>query len=267
MNLKYLEEPPLEFGAGRRHIDIRFGIMNHGPLDFDQPCAPRTINVGIVGTTESVDGIRQWLERCRNEIPAKPNKRDPSKPNKQPNLFARFPGFTPDTGFCSTLTLDESFCRSFLRNSLDTISKLRDRNDRIRHTVDLFAEEIRYLAQNTKAEVIICAVPLTLLELMEGTEEDGEELSELEQTELPANAEGGVVATPLDFHDLLKATAMQQYRKPIQIVLPWTYDQGKRSQTKLRWAREVQDEATRAWNLHTALYYKAGGVPWRLALG
>jgi hypothetical protein len=25
-----------------------------------------------------------------------------------------------------------------------------------------------------------------------------------------------------------------------------------------------QDEATRAWNLHTALYYKARGVPWRL---
>lgn len=26
----------------------------------------------------------------------------------------------------------------------------------------------------------------------------------------------------------------------------------------------LQDEATRAWNFHTALYYKAGGIPWRL---
>ena len=26
----------------------------------------------------------------------------------------------------------------------------------------------------------------------------------------------------------------------------------------------LQDEATRAWNIHTALYYKAGGTPWRL---
>jgi hypothetical protein len=25
----------------------------------------------------------------------------------------------------------------------------------------------------------------------------------------------------------------------------------------------LQDEATRPWTLHTALYYKAGGVPWR----
>ena len=27
----------------------------------------------------------------------------------------------------------------------------------------------------------------------------------------------------------------------------------------------MQDKATTAWNFHTALYYKAGGVPWRLA--
>jgi hypothetical protein len=29
-------------------------------------------------------------------------------------------------------------------------------------------------------------------------------------------------------------------------------------------SRPLQDEATRAWNLHGALYYKAGGTPWRL---
>ena len=28
--------------------------------------------------------------------------------------------------------------------------------------------------------------------------------------------------------------------------------------------RPLQDEATRAWNLHIALYYKAGGTPWRM---
>ena len=28
--------------------------------------------------------------------------------------------------------------------------------------------------------------------------------------------------------------------------------------------RRIQDDATRAWNLHTALYYKARGRPWRI---
>src|SRR5580700_3717522 len=102
MNLTFLEEPELEFGAGR-HIDIRFGIMNYGPLDFDNSLAPKQINVGIVGSAESVEGVRRWLDRCRTMIAAKPSREDPAKPNKQPNLFAQFPGFNLDTGFRSTL--------------------------------------------------------------------------------------------------------------------------------------------------------------------
>jgi hypothetical protein len=255
MNMSFLKEPNLEFGAGR-HVDIRFGIMNYGPLDFESALAPKQINLGIVGTTESLDGVREWLERCRNGIPAKPNKEDPTKPNKQPNLFARFPGFNPDAGFHSTLVMQDSLCRPLLKNSLLGISNLRDRNERIARSVDpIFMEEIRYIAQNTAAPVIICAVPLALLEAM-GPEEVNEDVDDgSEDTGAPQ----------LDFHDMLKAGAMQQYRKPIQLILPSTYDAAKqRQQAKLKLGRELQDEATRAWNIHTALYYKAAGVPWRL---
>ena len=254
MNLSYLEEPNLEFGAGK-HVDIRFGIMNYGPLDFESPLAPKQINVGIVGTTETVDGVRQWLERCREGIAAKPNKQDPDKPNRQPNLFARFPGFSPDTGFRSLLVVQDSLCRTLLKSNLDNISVLRNRNERIARSVDLFMEEIRYLAENRPSPVIICAIPIALLEAM-GPEEVNEDLDDDSE---------GIIETQLDFHDMLKARAMQQYRTPIQIILPSTYDSTKlRQQTKLKLGRELQDEATRAWNIHTALYYKATGVPWRL---
>jgi hypothetical protein len=69
----------------------------------------------------------------------------------------------------------------------------------------------------------------------------------------------------LDFHHLLKARQMS-FGKPIQLVLPGTYDPQMRRRQKKRpeRLRQLQDEATVAWNLHTALYYKAGGAPWRL---
>ena len=49
MNITFLDEPPLEFGGSGRHIDIRFGIMEHGPLDRTRGTAPRRIRVGLVG--------------------------------------------------------------------------------------------------------------------------------------------------------------------------------------------------------------------------
>lgn len=254
MNIAFIEEPELEFGAGR-HIDIRFGIMNYGPLDSDLPLAPKQINLGIVGSKESVEGVVGWLDKCRTEIRAKQGKDGPDKPNKQPNLFARFPGFSSDVAFRSSLVMDDSLCRDFPAASIAQISNLSDRNERIARSVDLFMEEIQYLAQNTSARVIVCAVPATLLEAM-GPEESDE--GEVEDPDASA-------VSRLDFHDMLKARAMQQYRKPIQIILPSTYDESKhRRQVKSGRKRELQDEATRAWNIHTALYYKAEGVPWRL---
>lgn len=70
---------------------------------------------------------------------------------------------------------------------------------------------------------------------------------------------------PIDFHDLLKARAMR-FRTPIQIIKPETYDPTVKRRQKGRAdrARQLQDETTRAWNLHVGLYYKSCGYPWRL---
>lgn len=63
-----------------------------------------------------------------------------------------------------------------------------------------------------------------------------------------------------DFHDLLKAEALS-LACPLQVMRRETWE-GTRKGTAA--SRPLQDEATRAWNLHIALYYKAGGTPWRM---
>jgi hypothetical protein len=250
MKATILHEPELEFGLGR-HIDIRFGLMNHGPLDYDSPLAPKAIRLGIVGTNQTIEGISRWLERCQNSIPA--------KVSNKPNLFPRFPGFNPDVGFRATLLTDARLLRTIPQAALDQLKQYTTFNQLVSAAVELFLVELRYLAQDTLADVLICALPLPLLTLM--NQLGSGEMPQVEEVEDEDERE----SIRFDFHDLLKARALA-LRKPTQIVLPMTYDETIRLQQKTRPDRikRLQDEATRAWNFHTALYYKAGGKPWRL---
>ena len=246
MKISFLHEPELQFGTGR-HIDIRFGLTNYGPLDFDSPSAPHRINIGIVGTPLTVEGVLNWLELCRNGIPA--------KVSKQPNLFPKFPGFELNNNFYSILVSNDSMNRLIPDRQFDSLCENRNTSEIIKEAVNIFCSEFEYLAQNTNADVLLCAVPLNLLNKMnEEILDDNEDVTSVLAHKVK-----------LDFHDLLKARAMK-LKIPTQIILPMTWDKHSRQKQKRRpeKIKRLQDEATRAWNIHTAIYYKAGGKPWRL---
>jgi hypothetical protein len=240
MKIDFIQEPELEFGFGR-HVDIRFGLMEYGPLDVGTDLAPHEIRIGIVGTPGTVEGTREWLERCRGEIPA--------KPSSHPHLFPRFPGFQEESGFRSTLILDAGLERTIPEQVFVKLTQFGDNDTIVREAVNLVHGELRFLAENTPADVLIVAVPSPLVDLMDPSLR-------------PARTSGGA---PLDFHDLLKARAMN-LSPPVQLILPGTYDPTARRRQKIRTERmrPLQDDATRAWNFHAALYYKARGLPWRL---
>jgi hypothetical protein len=111
--------------------------------------------------------------------------------------------------------------------------------------------------------VLVCVPPHDLLAAVDerrGPVDTDEQ--EIDESSEPADVHR---APTISFHDLLKAEAMR-LSVPIQMVRPKTYagKQPPRKRGKRTLSLPLQDEATRAWNIHTAMYYKAGGIPWRL---
>ena len=247
MRARILEEPELEFGNGGRHVDPRTGISDYGPVDGAAPGAPRTIRVGIVGPADGVTGVRQWLERCREPIDAKEG-------NRHPSLFRDFPGCSSNSAFRAELVVDDSWTRPIAARSLkQAVGK--PIGLATAECVDLYHQEIADLSERGVIDVVIVARPDDL-------EDDIPARSRSNADELEESTT--LDAKHVDFHDLLKARSTA-HRPPIQIVRSTTWDpQRDTAKKRSRRRPSLQDEATRAWNIHTALYYKAGGVPWRL---
>ncbi len=116
----------------------------------------------------------------------------------------------------------------------------------VHEVVGLYLTEVAELTDNARVDVVICIRPDQL-----GGDEREPVVEDDDATSPPDRND------PADFHDTLKARAMR-YPAPIQVIRSSTW--GGKSEG----GRARQDEATRAWNLFTALYYKAHGTPWRL---
>lgn len=254
MKIGFIDEPELQFGAGR-HIDIRFGLQHYGPLDYEWPNSKRDIRIGVVGSAETNDGILAWLEKCRGGIPA--------KKSRQPNLFPEFPGFGHDISFRTEFLTDSKWVGTVSRRELSSLMETENKNELIRNAVKLFESMLIDLSEKAVVDVYIVAVPMELFERMNLIDDISYAHGHLYRRH--SNDSRDPV---LDFHGFLKARAMGVGR-PLQLVVPTTYDEkiAKRHlASKANKANKIslQDEATRAWNFFTALYYKAGGVPWRI---
>jgi hypothetical protein len=250
MKIKYIDEPELEFGNSS-HIDIKFGIMNYSVLDFDQEDAPRKIHLGIIGINEDIEILEEWFDNCIIPIEGKESKKK--------NLFPKFPGFTTTHGFHSEIITNSNIQSRLSTHVFKELSELSADEKNVK-AVEIFINEIEYItSKNHKVDVILCAIPKILAEQLTANH-IGEESVEGEEPE-----EIGPTKSKYDFRRLLKAESLK-LRKPIQIILPSTYNKLVKKKIRVGSQSEasLQDEATRAWNFFTALYYKAGGVPWRL---
>lgn len=234
MKLTTLVEPLLEFGTGT-HICPRTGIEHMGVYDKRDELRRTELRIGVVGRGEGIDLLDDWLEKCRDGIERK-------NESKLLNLFRGFGGINQSYGFLTRLINSPQYTRTLKKSEISGVVKLASRAERVEQAVELYYEQVRFLAENRSVDVIVCVMPNEMFDsITTSASDDDSEESELEH----------------NFRRILKAKCMH-LGTPLQLVREKTILITKQS-------GDQQDPATKAWNFCTALYYKGNRtIPWRL---
>ncbi|MBN2133883.1 MAG: hypothetical protein JW741_30555 [Sedimentisphaerales bacterium] len=245
MKALFIDEPELEFGAGARHIDTRHGLIEHGVLDRGFSSAPKVVRVGVVGSAADIETLRQWIEACQTGIEAKDSHRT--------TLFVGFPGFGDGKPFCD-FVVDDRLVDTITVSELSQIATISDEDGFYEASSKRFLEGGANLIEDASASVVLALLPESFVRRIDVPEEEtGARSRRRFRTQ-----------ERFVWHDAFKAASLRLAR-PFQVARPATYGGDVHRFTREgKPVSEMQDEATRAWNLFCALYYKAGGMPWRL---
>lgn len=238
MKMEHLPEPKLLFAKGT-HICPRRGIAEYGVFDQALETRRDAIFVGGVGTSNCMELLAKWVERCRGGIAA-------ALDVMQENLRLPFCGFNRDNGFGADINFPSDLSRALKNSDVKDILAINDRTARVLKAIDYYYENIKFLAQNRHVDVIVCVIPESLYKVIATDERPSGETLDAEE---PKYEE-------LNFRRSLKAKAMP-LGKPLQLIRQVSLDEKN--------VTGQQDDATKAWNFCTALYYKSGPtIPWKL---
>ena len=256
MQINQLPTPEIEFGAPGTFIDPKVGLTEAGPFDLRFGAAhKREVRVGFVGNTEILNKGYKWIERCCKVIP--------TEITDSPQ-YQDFPGFRDI--FHATLELRNQWVKTIDNKKLERALAIKNSKSRFEDVLNLYTDSIEKLANctETRPDIVMCCLPnevvqtcwsissnltprqLESIKKRKAERERGQLFlfKDIEETEEDLLRR--------DFRRALKAQTMK-YEMPIQIGTERLFEDMENS----------QEAATRAWNMSVALYYKAGGIPWR----
>jgi hypothetical protein len=237
---------------------------------FGPPEKPGGLHYGVIGTAQGIRQFEGWARRLRGVIPA-----DPDVPSS-----VLFPGF--ETVFRASWSIAPRVRIEIDENRLARTVRLTDPHQRVFDTVDLFADPIRRWVREEDPKVALWFVvipeqvwklcrPRSTVSKAEGirpevplTHARALELLDYPDLFQEANVAAEKHLYENHFHNQLKAKLLE-CEAITQVVRQTTIAPFEFLNALGRPIRKLQDEATIAWNLGTAIYYKAGAKPWTLA--
>lgn len=263
LSIRELDPPQLQFGGAGSHSDPKVGLAHAGPFDLRFGAARQSqINVGIVGPSALIASAREWLDRCSAEM----STGAPSTLLRKP-----FPGF--ESVFHAKLNVADNWCIALDGDQHNDLQRAitEDRPFmRFQKIVDLYSDAHSRLAAReiNRPHVVLMCIPDDVLARSKTVErelsdEERDRAKEIEKSRtsrqmdlfdaLQDVEETGDDFLKRDLRHALKARALAN-KLPIQIA----------TSRLLLDTSGNEDPATRAWNFCVGLYYKSGGVPWRL---
>lgn len=253
------QEPELQFAFRQHLIDARDGLTIFGPYDLGKL---NDFSVGIIGTRDGIRRGKIYLQTINR----------PVHHIKQDIAYPFFPGFEEVFGIKLNFNSIPEVCIE--ENTIKLIAKYSDNHIRVGELVDLYVDQIlKFNGENERRPNLwfviipdliyrVCrpksivtgkgAINVGLSDFRSGLLFPDERTEKWRQSYYYEN----------HFHNqlkikLLKHTILTQILKESTIAYQEIYP---KKAEKLR----ISDTA-KAWNISTTLYYKLGGLPWKLS--
>lgn len=262
--LTFIREPELSFGFNQKTADPRDGLMLYGPYDREK--MKGRINIGIIGCSQQRQYLKDYLEKIHKPVFSRAT--DIARPF--------FPGL--EAAFGIHINFDNLVEIDVSENEVIKFLHYTDGHQRVFNLSNLFADKlIKYVKQEER--------PITVwfVAIQDDIFKFGRPKSKLpkssENIRIGLKKKERNPAQPflfqeftilqdayeyeINFHNQLKAKLLND-KIVTQIIREGTiaYDRLWADESKINDHRLF--DSAKAWNIATTLYYKNGGLPWRL---
>ncbi len=255
LEIARLPVPELEFAGSAYYQDPRRGLIESGPFDLRFGSAHHAqVRLALVGPKEVVDNAYAWFERCQQPIPAINHE----------STVSPFPGFK--NIYRSDLVVEPQARVLLDETKLSQALSLRP-YEALNTIVKMYSDAILLAKREFRPDVVICCISDPIEKRCWSVQRAMTDSERKAAKQVAQQASQAQMELPLDWQpeedpedllrrDLRRALKAEAMRLDIPIQV---------ARNNLFLDLKTNEEAAiRAWNSSVGLYYKAGGIPWRI---
>lgn len=264
--IKYIAEPNLTFGNNQKATDPRDGLMLFGP--FDSKKMSGCITLGIIGPLSARNAMISYFKKLHSPVlPIKDSKKHPMFPGLETTMgisvnFENMPQINVDL------------------KDIESALKYTDSHIRINQLVTLYVEPLVLYGKEEEMPVNLWMVvipeaiftygrPKSRIKKAEDnikTKISKDLLNPLQLNLFPDFQEEDdkireAYSFEINFHNQLKARLLGT-KVVTQIVRESKISSNGLTDKQIE--KEEQARTAKAWNIASAIYYKLGGLPWKM---